>query len=112
MKRAGIGRARSPGWTVGRASGLGILAGLAAILLSFLYRAWPETLGPAYLTALAATALCGLSILLMTMRDTVRNPRRGSRVRPLRAFDVALGVALLGPATWTAWHLWPELGMG
>jgi hypothetical protein len=82
-------------WTLRRASGIGVVAGLAALAL------WPflGLYGPILLRlffALAALGgLCGFSILFITLHDMAHNPRRGSRIRPLRTFDSALGVGLL-----------------
>ena len=46
--------------------------------------------------ALAALGgLCGFSVLLITLHDMAHNPRRGTRIRPLRTFDCALGLTLL-----------------
>ncbi|MDB5670030.1 MAG: hypothetical protein JWO25_989 [Alphaproteobacteria bacterium] len=82
-------------WTLKRASGVGVVAGLVALAL------WPflGVFGPILLRlfflAAALSGLCGFSVLAMTIHDIATNPRRGTRVRPLRSFDIAIGVSLL-----------------
>ena len=49
-----------------------------------------------FLFALAASAFCGLSILVITVID-IRNNRRGKALRPVRAFDIVFGLMLAGP---------------
>ena len=84
-------------WTIRRATGIGVVAGLAALILWPVYAAYQERTYWFFVAALAVSALCGLSILLMTGVDMLLH-RRGDRVRPVRAFDIALGVALLVPS--------------
>lgn len=84
-------------WTIGRATGTGIVAGLAAILLWPLFAAWPEALIWPFAAALAVTAFCGLSILLITLRDIYRR-RRGTIMQRIRIFDVVLGLLLAVPS--------------
>ena len=84
-------------WTIGRATGVGIVAGLAALLLWPLFAAWPETLLWLFAAALAVTALCGVSILLITLRDIYRR-RRGTIMQRIRIFDVVLGLLLAVPS--------------
>jgi Kef-type K+ transport system membrane component KefB len=82
-------------WTLRRASAVGAIAGLAALVL------WPflGLYGPLLLRlffALAAlSGISGFSVLVITLRDMARNSRRGSRMRALRGFDTALGITLL-----------------
>ena len=82
-------------WTLRRVSGVGATAGLVAFAL------WPFTgyYGLVLLTTFTLiaglAALCGFSILLITIRDMATRPRRGSRIRPLRGFDTALALILL-----------------
>ena len=82
-------------WTLKRASGVGVMAGLAALAL------WPflGLYGPILLRlffALAALGgLCGFSVLIITLHDMAHNPRRGTRIRPLRTFDIAVGLTLV-----------------
>ena len=65
-----------------------------------------STLMPALL---ALTCLCGVSILWITLVD-MRSRGRGGRMRPIRTFDIALGLALLLPAAYALRMVWPELG--
>jgi hypothetical protein len=81
-------------WTLGRASGVGASAGLLALVL------WPFSsdgdgalLWP-FAAAAALAGLCGASILLITALDILTH-RRGHRMRPVRGFDLVLGVVLL-----------------
>jgi predicted membrane-bound spermidine synthase len=82
-------------WSLRRAGGIGTIAGLLAVLL------WPfaSLFGPLmlclFMLAAAVSALCGFSILLMTIHDMATRPRRGSRIRPLRFFDATLATILL-----------------
>jgi len=84
-------------WTIGRATGVGIVTGLAALLLWPLFAAWPETLFWPFAAALAVTAVCGVSILLITLRDIYRR-RRGTIMQRIRIFDVVLGLLLALPS--------------
>ena len=83
-------------WTMGRATGTGVLAGLVALLLWPAYAAWPEALLVPFTLLLLVAALCGLSILVATVIDLLRRSDRGRRVRPLRAFDLIVGLLLAG----------------
>ncbi|MDB5668751.1 MAG: hypothetical protein JWL74_1701 [Alphaproteobacteria bacterium] len=86
--------------SVPRVTAAGAVAALAALLLWVLYGRWPETFVLPYVAALVATAGCGSFILLATISDRVTNPRRGVRIRPIRGFDLAVGVLLAGPSLW------------
>jgi hypothetical protein len=88
----------SPGWTVKRATGLGAVAALAAAVLRLFYPASPELVRLPLLASCALAAFCGLSILWITAVDRLRHGRRGVRLRPLRAFDIAMAALLLLPA--------------
>jgi hypothetical protein len=82
-------------WTIGRASGIGASAGLAALFLWLLYRYYGEPfMWPLFATA-GLAGLCGLSVLTITAGDLLFHRRRGERLRPLRVFDVALGAGLV-----------------
>ena len=83
-------------WTIGRASGIGTSAGLLGLVLWLLQRAYGEPFAWPLLAAAALAGLCGLSILLITAGDLLFHRRRGERVRPLRAFDIVLGLLLVG----------------
>ena len=82
------------GWTIGRASGIGASAGLLALILWFLHRAYDGMAWPLGFLA-AVSGLCGISILIITALDLAFQRRRGERVFPLRIFDVVLGSALV-----------------
>ena len=84
-------------WTISRAAGTGVLAGLASVILWLLFAAYQEPFRWPYAAALALTALCGVSILGMTAADILLRPRRGGRVVPIRAFDIGLGLMLAVP---------------
>jgi len=82
-------------WTIGRASGIGASAAVIACLLWPLQRAYGESLIWPLLAAAGLAGLCGVSILLITAGDMLFHRRRGERIRPVRAFDVLLGLALV-----------------
>lgn len=86
--------------SVPKAIGAGAACGAGAILLWVGFFFWPNLFVLPYVVALAVTAACGLFILLATLRDSYRNPRRGVRIRPIRGFDVAAGLLLSVPAAW------------
>ena len=88
------------GWTVKRATGIGVVAGLALLVLGLLHRGWPDALRLPYLALCALTAFCGLSILWITAVDRLRYGRRGHRLVPLRVFDVVLALLLALPSLW------------
>ncbi len=98
------------GWTIQRATVAGIALGLAALLLSAALGSWPGPLLYAYAALLALTIACGLSILLITVQD-IRTRGRGGRMRPIRAFDIAMGLVLVLPAAYGLRLIWPELGL-
>lgn len=81
-------------WTIGRATGVGGTAGLAALLLWPVYAAYQEAVRLPYMIALGLAAFCGLSILCITALDLALHRRRGSAIRPVRAFDIALALLL------------------
>jgi hypothetical protein len=87
---------------------IGIVAGLAALIVSALIGGWPGPLLDAYAGLLAFTAFCGASILWITMID-MRNRGRGGRMRPIRAFDVAAALLLILPSLYALSLVWPEL---
>lgn len=84
-------------WTIGRAMGIGVVAGLIALVLWPVYAAWQERVFWAFIACLAVAAVCGISILVMTVVDMLLR-RRSRSVRPIRAFDVAVGLLLAGPS--------------
>jgi len=84
-------------WTIGRATGIGVVAGLAAVVLWPVYAAYQERVLWAFLVCLGVAAFCGVSILLITLADSLLHPRSRS-IRPIRAFDLAVGLLLAGPS--------------
>ncbi len=84
-------------WTIGRATGIGISAGLICLVLWPIYAAYQERVFWPFAMTLAIAAVCGVSILAITAADMLIR-RRGQRVRPIRAFDIAVGLLLAGPA--------------
>lgn len=97
-------------WTIQRAMAVGIAAGLSALIVSAMIGGWPGALLDAYAGLLALTAFCGASILWITLID-IRNRGRGGRMRPIRAFDAAMGAALVLPAGYGLWLIAPLLGL-
>ncbi|MET0373058.1 MAG: hypothetical protein ABW128_02235 [Rhizorhabdus sp.] len=86
-------------WTIHQLAGAGSLAGIAALMLWPAFVAWPEALRLPFVLILAAACFCGAAMLWITLRDIARRPVRGSRLRPIRTFDVLLGLALTVPTT-------------
>jgi len=84
-------------WTIQQLAGAGSIAGIAALLLWPAFVAWPDPLRLPFILILAVACFCGAAMLLITLRDIARRPVRGSRLRPIRAFDVVLGLALTIP---------------
>jgi len=97
-------------WTIQRASGVGVVSGLAAILIAGLFSTAPDGLLYPYALLLALTALCGASVLWITASD-MRTRGTSGRMRPIRGFDAALGLALLLPSLYALSLVWPELGL-
>ena len=95
--------------SVPRVMGAGIVSGGIALLLWVAYSRWPEIFVIPYFLALAVTFACGAYILLATWYDSYRNPRRGSRIKPIRGFDIAVGLLLAGLAGWGIHPFMPAL---
>lgn len=89
--------------------GAGIVAGGIAVLLWVAFAWWPEAFVIPYVLALVVTVVCGAYILLATWYDSYRNPRRGSRIKPIRGFDIAVGVLLAGLGGWGLHPFLPAL---
>ena len=87
---------------------IGIAAGLSALVVSAMIGDWPGPLLHAYAGLLAFTALCGVSVLWITLMD-IRTRGRGGRMRPIRAFDVAAGLMLVLPSLYALRMVWPAL---
>ena len=95
-------------WTIQRATVVGALSGLAALLLSIAYGSWAELVLYPYALLLALAFLSGASILLITFLD-MRARERGAQVRPIRMFDVAAGIVIAAPSAYALWLVWPLL---
>jgi uncharacterized membrane protein HdeD (DUF308 family) len=96
-------------WTISRASIAGIALGLAALLMIGLRD--PRDGGLYFYAALLAlTAFCGASILWITAFD-MRQRGTSGRMRPVRVFDIAIGLALLMPALYAFWRISGPLGL-
>ena len=85
------------GWTIQRATGVGIIAGVAALILWPLYAAWAELLLWPFIAVLAITAFCGLSILIITLKD-IYTRTRGPIMHRIRIFDIVLALSLAVPS--------------
>lgn len=85
-------------WTIHQVSGVGCAAGLAAVVLWLFHAAWPEVVRFPFIVALSVAAGCGIAMLLMTLADLKRRSGRGSRLRPIRTFDILLGLLLSIPS--------------
>ena len=97
-------------WTIQRASAVGVVCGLAAILIAGLSSTSPGGLLYPYALLLALTAWCGASVLWITAAD-MRTRGTSGRMRPIRGFDAALGLALLLPSLYALSLIWPGLGL-
>ena len=84
-------------WTLARAIRLGLIAAGLALLLWPVHVVSPDRVRGAFVATLAVTALCGASILSMSLADLL-TVTRDRRILPARVFDVALGTALALPA--------------
>lgn len=85
-------------WTIGRATGLGVVAGLAALILWPAYATLQDAVLVPFLAALMLAAFGGVSILWITAVDLATR-RRGEEIRPVRAFDIVLGILLAVPSS-------------
>lgn len=96
-------------WTLSRATGVGLACGAAALLLAIVGTP-NDPLLYLYAGLLAATALCGASMLWITAFD-MRDRGTSGRMRPIRTFDMAVGAFLLLPALYALAQVWPLLGL-
>jgi len=85
-------------WTINRISGVGCAAALPALLLWLLYPEWPDLVGWPFILLLAIAAGSGMATLTLTVRDIYNRSGRGSRLRPIRTFDLILGLTLAVPS--------------
>jgi len=99
---------RRPLWTIQRASAVGIGCGILALLVVGLFGEEVRWLFDAYALLLALTVFCGASVLWITAFDM---RRRGTShlMRPIRGFDVAVGIVLLGLGAYGLRLAWPAL---
>jgi drug/metabolite transporter (DMT)-like permease len=88
-------------WTLNRAAGTGLIAGLGAVILWPIFAAYQEPFRFPYMAALSLTAFCGLSVILMTAADFILRPKRGQRTIPIRTLNLVLGLLLFLPASAT-----------
>ena len=88
------------GWTVVRATGFGVVAAFAALVVRPTYPAAPDLVRAPLILLCALAAFCGLSILWITAVDRLRHGRRGERLIPLRTFDLAVAALLVLPSLW------------
>lgn len=95
-------------WTLGRATGIGVTAGLAAMILWPLYAAYQEPLHWPFVAVLGITAFCGVSILLITLKD-IYTRTRGMVMHRIRIFDIVLALLLAIPSL-AQLHTLLELG--
>ena len=96
-------------WTIGRASIVGIAAGIVAVLMASFRDPRDGGLYP-YAALLALTALCGASVLWITAFD-MRIRGTSGRMRPVRTFDIAIGLGLLAPSLYAFWRISHALGL-
>jgi uncharacterized membrane protein HdeD (DUF308 family) len=96
-------------WTISRASIIGIGAGIAALLMVSFRDPRDVGLYP-YAALLALTAFCGASVLWITAFD-MRARGTSGRMRPVRTFDIAIGLALLAPSLYAFWRISHALGL-
>ena len=95
--------------TVPKAITAGLSCGAASILLWFALLIWPRWFVLPYVAALSATAAAGLYILFATWVDSQRRPRRGARIKPIRGFDIAVGLLLAIVSIWALRPFLPAL---
>lgn len=84
-------------WDIGRATGTGVVAGFAALLLWPFYAAYQQPVYWPFVAALGLTAFCGLSLLVITLKD-MYSRTRGRLMKRIRTFDVVLGLLLAVPS--------------
>src|ERR1700753_2897254 len=79
-------------WTIQQAMAVGLIAGLAAVLLSNLQSRGPSWLY-LYASSRAIPSSCGLSILFITGVDVrARGQSRGGKLHAIRAVDLSMGL--------------------
>lgn len=111
MSRRGTRPAPTPRhlWTISRASVLGITAGVIALIMAGVRDPRDGGLYP-YAVLIAITAFCGASILWITAFD-MRERGTSDLIKPVRVFDIAIGLCLLLPALYAFWRISHWLGL-
>ena len=89
---------RPASWTIHQVAGAGVAAGLTALVLWPAYAAWPQIVQIPFIAVLSVAAVCGILMLWMTIKDLHRRSNRGNRLKPIRTFDVLLGLSLAVPS--------------
>lgn len=89
---------RPTAWKIHQIAGTGTAAGIAALILWPIYAGWPDIGALPFIVVLAVAAACGCAMLWITVQDLGRRPARGNRLRPIRTFDIILGLALAVPS--------------
>lgn len=92
-------------WTISRATGIGAVCGILAIFIAGLFDPTREVLVLVYAALLAVTLLCGASILWITAFD-MRARGTSGLIRPIRAFDLGIGLVLLIPSLYALSQIW------
>ena len=87
-------------WTIGQATQTGILAALVALVAWPAYAIFDGPLRLVFAASLALLAFCGASILAITVLDLKFHRSRGTRVRNMRIFDIALAMLMMAPGAW------------
>jgi hypothetical protein len=82
-------------WTIGRATGVGVIAACSTLILWPLYGAYREYLIWPLLLAVGVAGFSGVSILAITTVDLLFHRRRSERLRPLRVFDLIVAFLLI-----------------
>ena len=84
-------------WTITQATRVGLIAGFFALILWPAYAIFQLPLRLPFAASLAALAFCGFSILAIHVTDLLFHRARGRRLRPIRVFDIVLGVSMILP---------------
>ena len=83
--------------------------GIAAILLDSLLGTGSDALLYLYALLLALTAASGASILWITAKD-MRSRGTSGMIRPIRGFDLLVGLAISIPSIYAISQIMPRLG--
>ena len=81
--------------------GCGLIAAFFALVLWPAYVIFQNPLRLPFAVSLAALALCGLSILTITIMDLLFHRPRGRRLRPIRVIDIIVGLLMTLPGLMT-----------